>query len=48
MVPKLIEREIIQCAHEMGNLSVRKTIHAVQQQFFSAHQYKVIKSISIK
>lgn len=47
VVPALMEREVIQSAHEVGHLSLQKTMHSIQQQFFIPHlEYKVKKLIS--
>ncbi|XP_046869035.1 uncharacterized protein LOC124461562 [Drosophila willistoni] len=37
VVPKLMEREIIQRSHEIGHFSTRKTMHAIHQQYWIPH-----------
>lgn len=47
VVPKQMEREVIQRAHESGHFATRKTMHSIQQQYYIPHlEVKVTKFIN--
>lgn len=45
VVPKAMEREIINEAHNVGHFAVQKTVHSIQQQFWIPHVERKVEQV---